>query len=141
MIKKRNSVGIGVLFIFVCSVVIVNANLRQGSPNLPQREQIERVEIYPDYIKEQSSYITINDAAKIDGIYMLFDNAKRIKNKKSVSDVPKNNCEPLIKIILKDDVYYLYQEGYKEFYLERPYEGVYKINYDDYATISAIIDS
>lgn len=137
--KKRNIVVISISFIFVCALLIINSNLSNGIPNLPKRKQITQVKIYPHYIKEQSSYITINDSEKVDSIYRIFDNAKLIKNKESVSDVPQNNCDSLIKIILKDDVYYLYQEDYKECYLEKPYEGVYKIDYDDYETISAIV--
>lgn len=122
--------------ILVCGALVLGltgcGSKKEYTLTLPKEENIESVFFEKDNNKKE-----VKDTEEIkDIIYVLSDSGKgRTTNEESVQDYPVN-AEDIIKIEfnLKDEkqsTLFVYKKNGK-MYIETPYNGIYRINGDEY---------
>lgn len=122
--------------ILVCGALVLGltgcGSKKEYTLTLPKEENIESVFFEKDNNKKE-----VKDTEEIkDIIYVLSGSGKgRTTNEKSVQDYPVN-AEDIIKIEfnLKDEkqsTLFVYKKNGK-MYIETPYNGIYRINGDEY---------
>lgn len=125
-----------VLIILVCGALVLGltgcGSKKEYTLTLPKEENIESVFFEKDNNKKE-----VKDTEEIkDIIYVLSGSGKgRTTNEESVQDYPVN-AEDIIKIEfnLKDEkqsTLFVYKKNGK-MYIETPYNGIYRINGDEY---------
>ena len=125
-----------VLIILLCGALVLGltgcSSKKEYTLTLPKEENIESVFFEKDNNKKE-----VKDTEEIkDIIYVLSGSGKgRTTNEESVQDYPVN-AEDIIKIEfnLKDEkqsTLFVYKKNGK-MYIETPYNGIYRINGDEY---------
>ena len=117
-----------ILFIAtVCGILLASVYLSQAKdgPVFPDTEQIEEIHILNGEQKIQ----TIYSLQEIKVFLYTLQQAQRTK-RQSVSDVPSAPVYYTVQLIMRDggDIrFFLYQEGDERWFLERPYDGIYRL--------------
>ena len=125
-----------VLTILVCGALVLGltgcGSKKEYTLTLPKEENIESVFFEKDNNKKE-----VKDTEEIkDIIYVLSGSGKgRTTNEESVQDYPVN-AEDIIKIefnlkVEKQSTLFVYKKNGK-MYIETPYNGIYRINGDEY---------
>lgn len=137
--KKRQTVlvtiGMIIVFSIILGIVYHFRDRRTYALNLPEIEKIECISINANenlstsYCKEETMKKIIDNIAGV----------KRITKEESVQDYPINASDIItVEFYLKEQgssLLYLYKRNNK-FYIEQPYNGIYKISEDDYKSIN-----
>ena len=123
--KNRKTVIllVAILMVIIAFISIGASYKSKKIIDIPSENEISFIEIYDDYI---------NDISEIYNI-LLSGN----KTMESVNDSPSNVNEKLIKIVLTDSSneevsLFIYEGNDGDYYIEKPYEGIYKISVQDY---------
>lgn len=140
--KKRNIVllGSGIVSIMLVIMLICIYLFKEKDVyklDLPKYEVIEKIVFEKNELVDE-----LNNNKYLKIIYDILNNKKRITYDKSIQDYPVN-----VDNIIKLDIYlkdanitsvYMYQKNNK-YYLEQPYNGIYKITEDEFNNINYFI--
>ncbi len=127
------------LFIGLCVVVIFSVDNRSYKLNLPNQEKLKNISI-----ENQERQEEVTDVEKIkEIIYVLSGSGKgRITKEESISDFPVNaNAVIGVNFNFKESgasTIFIYIKNNK-YYIEQPYNGVYKISGDEYNLVANYI--
>ena len=105
-----------------------------------RKNEISFIEIYDDYINDISRYHVIDGDKGISEIYNVILSGNKNKTMQSVNDSPVNVDGKLTKIVLTDSSneevsLFTYQGNDGDYYIEKPYEGIYKISVQGYENL------
>ena len=118
--------------------------IRKQILNIPEKNKVSVIEIYYDYANDISKVRSIKDGKNISEIYNVLLLSKKSKMK-SIGDIPSNFNGKLTKIILIDNFnneisLFVYKGKYGKYYVEKPYEGIYKISVDGYKVLTEVFE-
>ena len=131
-----------ILYVLICTFIVIGTTAcskdKDYTLNIGKLDEISSITIdtlaQEDNIKEFSDKISINE------IYNIF--SEKTTNVESVNDNPSNpDILYLIKFNNSNDESksaYVYKKGNK-YYIEQPYNGIYKITEEEYKTIEKIV--
>lgn len=109
---------------------------------LPEKNKLSFIEIYGDFNEDRNKHHKIESKEDISEIYDVLLSAKRSRIIESGNDVPVNISGRLVKMVLtySDNDYgrtlFAYQGDYGKYYIESPYQGIYKISSDKYEILT-----
>jgi len=130
-----------VFFIFICTIVVLFSykyrDRRTYEINLPQIEETLRVEL-----EQKADGVAVFGIEEMEDIRNVLLGVKRITETESVQDSPVN-VENEIKIDFYFDeekslTVFVYKKNFN-YYIEQPYNGIYRISADEYNSIEKYI--
>ena len=134
--KKRNIFIILTMLLFLC-VFYYFTNNKTYKINLPELEKLESITLEKD---ENEKIITDNEKMK-DMLETLKGRERKTKIQ-SIQDEPVNISNKIkIRINFKEigqSILFIYEKDNK-YYIEQPYNGIYKISKDEYNSIEKYI--
>ena len=137
--KKKVKIALLVLFIALFMVMIGIMYPRNYALTIPQAETLKSI-----FLESQEQQEEITDITKIhDIIYVLSNSGKgRNTKKESISDSPVN-ANTVIKIAFQfaeggTSIIFVYQKD-NHYYIEQPYNGIYRISEDEYHSIETYV--
>lgn len=140
--KKKNIILLGVgLISSILVLMLICIYFLKGRDvyelNLPEYEEVEKI-----VFEKNGEIDTLNSNNYIEVVMNILDNMKKTTYKESVQDYPVN-IDNLIKIdiYLKNDsisTIFMYEENNK-YYIEQPYNGIYKLKKDEFENINYFI--
>lgn len=141
--RKEVKIALVVLGIILLVGIIVgiflNSNKRNYELNLPQQEKLSSIVIKSN---TNSAEVTDNEEIK-DIIYVLSESGNgRTTKEKSIQDYPVNS-DNIVQVNFvfnesgKSTLFVYMKNG--NYYLEQPYNGIYRINGDEYNSIEKFI--
>ena len=141
MIKNKKLIIL--IVIFVCTSVVLGILYYNETKkysytlNLPLDDSV-----YSINMEQEDKIVRIDEQEKIKDIMFVISRVKKTTTSKSVQDSPVN-AEKLVKINIE------YSEGniltlfiYKKknkYFIEQPYNGIYRISFDEYYSIEKYI--
>lgn len=130
MIFSIISIVAGLMLLYISGVF----SSKQIS-DIPKKDSISSIEIYYDSVNDISKYHTLQDNNSVSEIYDVLLSHK--KSTKSINDSPTYVNGKLTKIVLNDrdnneTSLFVYQSVDGNYYIEKPYEGIYEISTDEY---------
>ncbi|MGL5313534.1 MAG: DUF5301 domain-containing protein [Peptostreptococcaceae bacterium] len=132
--KKLISISIIIMailiFLYFGKVVTNNQKL-----DIPNQRDVSYIELYGDVI-EIEKYHKVQSSDDISKIYNSLLDSKKSITKESVNDTP-HDINSGIRIVLTDKsnnrtTLFIYKSNDSNYYIEKPYEGIYGITVDDY---------
>lgn len=146
LIKKGRKSIIFSTIIFIVAIIslfLVKLLTVKQIPSIPLRNKVSSIEIYHDYINNLSKHHSIKSAQSISEIYNVLLSGKKSNILTSLDDSPSNVNGKPIKIVLTDSsntvtLLFAYQGTDGKYYIEKPYEGIYKISVQGYETLSQV---
>lgn len=140
--KKKQIVliGIGVVIVFaiIFGIAYHFRDRRTYSLNIPQVENLESISLKVNE-KGKPYNASYNEEEVMKKILDNIAGTKRITKKESIQDYPINADDVIIvEFYFKEQgssMLYLYKKNNK-FYIEQPYNGIYKISEDEYKSVN-----
>lgn len=130
-----------IFFIFICTIVVLFSykyrDRRTYELNLPQIEETLRVEL-----EQKADGVAVFGIEEMEDIRNVLLGVKRITTTESVQDSPVN-VDNKIKIDFyfdeeKCSTVFVYKKNFN-YYIEQPYNGIYRISADEYNSIEKYI--
>lgn len=140
--KKKQIVLILVVIIIVFAIIFGIAyhfrDRRTYSLNIPQVENLKSISLKVNENDKQYS-ASYNEEEVMKKILDIIAGTKRITKEESIQDYPiKADNVIMVKFYFKEQgssILYLYKNNNK-FYIEQPYNGIYKISEDEYKSVN-----
>lgn len=132
-------VFVGVLEVGRIVFIVAGMNLRSYELTLPEQEKLVRITI-----ESGEKQTEITDEGEIEEvIYVLSGGGKgRTTNDESINDAPVNaDVLIMVNFYFKEQgasTLFVYQRGGR-YYIEQPYDGVYRISNDEYNAIEKYV--
>ena len=139
--SRWDNKSIVISFIFICLMVVLLTykyrDRRTYELNLPQIEETVRVEL-----EKNADGVAVFGIEEMKDIRNVLLGVKRITETESVQDSPVN-VDNKIKIDFyfdeeKSSTVFVYKKNFN-YYIEQPYNGIYKISADEYNAIEKYI--
>ena len=125
------------LMLMILGIFYYFMNSRTYKLNLPQLEKLENILLEQDTNKK-----VINDNEKMKNIINILNETKRTTKEESIQDSPVNtNNKIKIDFNFKEtgaSTLFVYERNNK-YYIEQPYNGIYRISMDEYNSIEKYI--
>ena len=121
------------LMLMILGIFYYFMNRRTYNLNLPQLEKLESISLEQDTNKK-----VINDNEKMKDIINILNERERTSKEESIQDSPVNTSNK-VKIDFKfketgASTLFVYERNNK-YYIEQPYNGIYRISMDEYNSI------
>ena len=137
---RQKSIRIIAIIIFLTVIAMVFfllMNKETYSLNLPKTEEVTRIMISTDTVKKE-----VTSIEEIKDIIYVLEGNERTTKKESINDSPVN-AETPIKIEFHfqqsgGSILYIYTRR-NQYYLEQPYNGIYRISGDEYNSIAKYV--
>ena len=121
------------LMLMILGIFYYFMNSRTYNLKLPQREKLESISLEQDTNKK-----VINDNEKMKDIINILNERERTSKEESIQDSPVNTSNKVkIDFNFKEtgaSTLFVYERNNK-YYIEQPYNGIYKISMDEYNSI------
>ncbi len=139
--KKRNLIFIIILLVFVGAILgVLYFNKVYKSSyalNIPSEDNVYNISL-----EQNGKRIEVNEQDKIKDIIYIIGEVKRTTTNESIQDSPIN-VENEIKIDFeyeenKTSTVFVYKKNGK-YFIEQPYNGIYRISSDEYNSIEKYI--
>ena len=121
------------LMLMILGIFYYFMNRRTYNLNLPQLEKLESISLEQDTNKK-----VINDNEKMKDIINILNERERTSKEESIQDSPVNTSNKVkIDFNFKEtgaSTLFVYERNNK-YYIEQPYNGIYKISMDEYNSI------
>ena len=121
------------LMLMILGIFYYFMNSRTYNLKLPQLEKLESISLEQDTNKK-----VINDNEKMKDIINILNETKRTTKEESIQDSPVNtNNKIKIDFNFKEtgaSTLFVYERNNK-YYIEQPYNGIYRISMDEYNSI------
>lgn len=125
------------LMLMILGIFYYFMNRRTYNLNLPQLEKLESISLEQDTNKK-----VINDNEKMKDIINILNETKRTSKEESIQDSPVNTTNKIkIDFNFKEtgaSTLFVYERNNK-YYIEQPYNGIYRISMDEYNSIEKYI--
>ncbi len=139
--KKETKIAIIILLIFLFTItfILIILNKRTYELNLPKQEKLKSITI-----ETQANQKEITDTQEIQDIIYILNNSGKGRNTKqeSINDFPVNTEEIItVKFNFEEEgtsIIFVYIRN-DNYYIEQPYNGIYKISGDEYNSIEKYI--
>lgn len=134
MKKKKIVILAVIVFGVICLATLAFFVTRKSyTLNLPEKDKIVSIDI-----EENGQLLYISNEEKIETIFNIISNNNKKTYKSSINDIPtKFNTLMKISFNYESDVasvIYLYTKD-GAYYMEQPYNGIYRLNGEDFAKI------
>lgn len=135
--KKNIIIFIVILFMCIGAILGIlcynTLNKSSYSLNIPATDSIDKI-----ILEQKENFVEIDDEIKIKDIVDILNGVKRVTNQESVQDYPIN-VDNEIKIDFEfktsgTSTIFVYEKNNK-YYIEQPYNGIYRISPDEYNSI------
>ena len=131
-----------ILYVLICAFIVIGTTAcskdKEYILNIGKLEEISSITI--DTLAQEDNIKEFSDKNSINEIYNIF--SEKTTNIESVNDNPSNpDILYLIKFKNSNDESksaYVYKKGNK-YYVEQPYNGIYKITEEEYKTIEKFV--
>ena len=131
-----------ILYVLICVFIVIGTTTcskdKEYSLNIGKLEEISSITV--DTLAQEDNIKEFSDKNSINEIYNIF--SEKTTNIESVNDNPSN---PDILYLIKfnnskdeSESAYVYKKGNK-YYIEQPYNGIYKITEEEYKTIEKFV--
>ena len=131
-----------ILYVLICVFIVIGTTAcskdKEYSLNIGKLEEISSITV--DTLAQEDNIKEFSDKNSINEIYNIF--SEKTTNVESVNDNPSN---PDILYLIKfnnskdeSESAYVYKKGNK-YYIEQPYNGIYKITEEEYKTIEKFV--
>ena len=131
-----------ILYVLICIFIVIGTTAcskdKDYTLNIGKLEEISSITI--DTLAQEDNIKEFSDKNSINEIYNIF--SEKTTNVESVNDNPSN---PDILYLIKfnnskdeSESAYVYKKGNK-YYIEQPYNGIYKITEEEYKTIEKFV--
>jgi len=131
-----------ILYVLICVFIVIGTTAcskdKEYSLNIGKLEEISSITV--DTLAQEDNIKEFSDKNSINEIYNIF--SEKTTNIESVNDNPSN---PDILYLIKfnnskdeSESAYVYKKGNK-YYIEQPYNGIYKITEEEYKTIEKFV--
>ena len=131
-----------ILYVLICTFIVIGTTAcskdKEYTLNIGKLDEISSITI--DTLAQEDNIKEFSDKNSINEIYNIF--SEKTTNVESVNDNPSN---PDILYLIKfnnsngeSKSAYVYKKGNK-YYIEQPYNGIYKITEEEYKTIEKIV--
>ena len=121
------------LMLMILGIFYYFMNRRTYNLNLPQLEKLESISLEQDTNKK-----VINDNEKMKDIINILNERERTSKEESIQDSPVNTSNKVkIDFNFKEtgaSTLFVYERN-NEYYIEQPYNGIYRISMDEYNSI------
>ena len=121
------------LMLMILGIFYYFMNSRTYNLKLPQLEKLESISLEQDTNKK-----VINDNEKMKDIINILNETKRTSKEESIQDSPVNTTNKIkIDFNFKEtgaSTLFVYERNNK-YYIEQPYNGIYRISMDEYNSI------
>ena len=121
------------LMLMILGIFYYFMNSRTYNLKLPQLEKLESISLEQDTNKK-----VINDNEKMKDIINILNERERTSKEESIQDSPVNTSNNVkIDFNFKEtgaSTLFVYERNNK-YYIEQPYNGIYKISMDEYNSI------
>ncbi len=121
------------LMLMILGIFYYFINSRTYNLKLPQLEKLESISLEQDTNKK-----VINDNEKMKDIINILNERERTSKEESIQDSPVNTSNKVkIDFNFKEtgaSTLFVYERNNK-YYIEQPYNGIYKISMDEYNSI------
>lgn len=125
------------LMLMILGIFYYFMNRRTYNLNLPQLEKLESISLEQDTNKK-----VINDNEKMKDIINILNERERTSKEESIQDSPVNTSNKVkIDFNFKEtgaSTLFVYERN-NEYYIEQPYNGIYRISMDEYNSIEKYI--
>lgn len=138
---KKNKIIVIVLFLSISVVLGIlyfnRINKSSYTLNLPSDESVYNINM-----EQNDKKVKIDEQEKIKDIIFIINEVKRTTFNKSVQDSPVN-VENIIKINIEygegnNSTVFIYKRKNK-YFIEQPYNGIYRISPDEYNAIEVYV--
>ena len=131
-----------ILYVLICTFIVIGTTAcskdKEYTLNIGKLDEISSITI--DTLAQEENIKEFSDKNSINEIYNIF--SEKATNVESVNDNPSNpDILYLIKFNNSNDESksaYIYKKGNK-YYIEQPYNGIYKITEEEYKTIEKFV--
>ena len=131
-----------ILYVLICTFIVIGTTAcskdKEYTLNIGKLDEISSITI--DTLAQEDNIKEFSDKNSINEIYNIF--SEKTTNIESVNDNPSN---PDILYLIKfnnskdeSESAYVYKKGNK-YYIEQPYNGIYKITEEEYKTIEKFV--
>ena len=131
-----------ILYVLICVFIVIGTTAcskdKEYTLNIGKLEEISSITI--DTLAQEDNIKEFSDKNSINEIYNIF--SEKTTNVESVNDNPSN---PDILYLIKfnhskdeSESVYVYKKKNK-YYIEQPYNGIYKITEEEYKTIEKFV--
>lgn len=137
--------GILIAILLIVAVVYKHRDRRTYELNLPQIEELSKIEL-----KKDGMSVGIYKIDEITDIINILSGVKRRTKTESIQDSPTNVDNKIqVDFTFKEDIEYkvgristifLYEKN-ERYYIEQPYNGIYQISADEYNSIKVYLDN
>lgn len=121
------------LMLMILGIFYYFMNSRTYNLKLPQLEKLESISLEQDTNKK-----VINDNEKMKDIINILNERERTSKEESIQDSPVNTSNKVkIDFNFKEtgaSTLFVYEKNNK-YYIEQPYNGIYRISMDEYNSI------
>ena len=121
------------LMLMILGIFYYFINSRTYNLKLPQLEKLESISLEQDTNKK-----VINDNEKMKDIINILNERERTSKEESIQDSPVNTSNKVkINFNFKEtgaSTLFVYERNNK-YYIEQPYNGIYRISMDEYNSI------
>ena len=137
--EKKMAIIILLIFLFIITFILIILNKRNYEMNLPEQEKLKSITI-----ETQANQKEITDAQEIQDIIYILNNSGKGRNTKqeSINDFPVNTENIItVKFNFEEEgtsIIFVYIRN-DNYYIEQPYNGIYKISGDEYNSIEKYI--
>ena len=139
--KKGTKIAIIIFLIllFFITFILIVSNKRNYELNLPKQEKLKSITI-----ETQANQKEIIDTQEIQDIIYILNNSGKGRNTKqeSINDFPVNTEKIItVKFNFEEEgtsIIFVYIRN-DNYYIEQPYNGIYKISGDEYNSIEKYI--
>ena len=139
--KKETKITIIILLIFLFTItfILIILNKRTYELNLPKQEKLKSITI-----ETQANQKEIIDTQEIRDIIYILNNSGKGRNtrQESINDFPVNTEKIIaVKFNFEEEgtsIIFVYIRN-DNYYIEQPYNGIYKISGDEYNSIEKYI--
>ena len=125
------------LMLMILGIFYYFMNSRTYNLKLPQLEKLESISLEQDTNKK-----VINDNEKMKDIINILNERERTSKEESIQDSPVNTSNKVkIDFNFKEtgaSTLFVYERNNK-YYIEQPYNGIYRISMDEYNSIEKYI--
>ena len=125
------------LMLMILGIFYYFMNRRTYNLNLPQLEKLESISLEQDTNKK-----VINDNEKMKDIINILNERERTSKEESIQDSPVNTTNKIkIDFNFKEtgaSTLFVYERNNK-YYIEQPYNGIYRISMDEYNSMEKYI--
>lgn len=143
MRKRKNhaliTAAVVLLLLGIIAVFIFRLNRRTYELHLPEQEKLAEISV-----EGENGQADITDGEEMKNlIYVLGGSGSRNTKEESISDAPVN-AEGILRVDFHfaeegTSTLFVYKRG-GQYYIEKPYNGIYKISGDEYNAVENYID-